>query len=141
MEAQPISSETAAAGITRKRPPGREHVIVARPNGRGRYDAIHTGEILVKSTSIPFLAGCRALLARGFDPNATAVMRHEGSTTDSLRGRIGKAAELTVSEATRDGKPRFATYHPFQDSEASVGGRPTVRSNAQGLPEGLEAAE
>jgi hypothetical protein len=118
------ATDETAAGI----------IIVARPNGRGRYDAIHAGEILVRSTSIPFLAGCRALLARGFDPDAVAVMRHEGSSTDSLRGRIGKAAELTVSEATRDGKPRFATYHPFQDSDASVGGRSPVAQTAEMAP-------
>src|SRR5262249_10841778 len=123
--------EETAAGIT----------ITARPNGRSRYDALYLGEVLVKSTSIPFLAGCRALLARGFDPNAVAVMRHEGSTTDSLRGRIGKAAELTVSEATADGKPRSAPYPPFPDSEANVTGRPSVRSAGLGAAEVAEAAE
>ena len=105
--------------------------ILARPNGRGRFDALYLGETLVKSTATPFLAGCRALLARGFDPNAVAVMRHEGSNTDSLRGGIGRAAELTVIEATTDGRARFAPYRPFPDSEANVTGRPPVRSADQ----------
>jgi len=46
-----------------------------------------------------------------------------------------------VIEATRDGKPRFTTYHPFQDGDASVAGRPPVRSPVEGAPEALEAAE
>jgi hypothetical protein len=125
-----MSSETAAAGIT----------IVARPNGRGRYDALHAGETLVKSTSIPFLAGCRALLARGFDPDAVAVMRHEGSNTDSLRGRIGKAAELAVLEMERGNAPRFIKYRPYEGA-VEVRGCPPVAQTAEGLAEGLEAAE
>src|SRR5262249_39035007 len=120
-----------AAGIT----------ILARPNGRGRYDALYLGETLVKSSNTPFLAGCRALLARGFDPNAVAVMRHEGSNTDSLRGRIRKAAQLTGIEATTHRRARFAPYRPFPDSEANVTGRPPVRVPAEGATEVAEAAE
>jgi len=93
--------------------------ITARPNGApGRFDVLYSGEVLVTSTTTPFLAGCRALLARGFDPNAVVVMRHEGSSVDSLRGRIGKAAELTVLEREKGCAPVFHDGDPSTAEES-----------------------
>ena len=49
------------------------------------------------TSSQPFLEAARVLLDRGYDPTTRIVMRHAGSTTDSLASTIGAAAKLTVS--------------------------------------------
>jgi hypothetical protein len=57
--------------------------------------------------SAPVLALCRQLLAAGFDPSRPLEVYR--ATTLALYVRtIGEAANLTVRESTRDGRPRFA---------------------------------
>jgi len=90
----------------------------ARPDRPGKYAVEVAGEFIVRLTREPFLAGCRALIERGYDPTARAVLRHAGSTTDSLTGPIGEAAKLTVREPTRGNRPTFALWHPFPGAEA-----------------------
>jgi hypothetical protein len=92
-------------------------VIIAAPafdhRGRrlpGKFDALLGDRLLVDGTRQPFLDGARSLLELGFDPDAMVLMRHQGSTVDSLRAKIAIAAALTVDEA---GTPRFKRWKPF----------------------------
>jgi hypothetical protein len=78
----------------------------------GEYSAHVNGELIVWSSRQPLLDAARALLDKGADSNAWLIMRHAGSSTDSLRGKIGLLAKLTVKQPDR-GSPHFAKYVPF----------------------------
>jgi hypothetical protein len=105
------------------------------PKRPGRYAAKLGETVLVSSTRQPFLDGCRALLATGHSPDTIAVMRHAGSSTDSLRGPIRAAAKLTVRE-TDDRGPLFETYVPLDDDQkAQLRASPprTIAQTASGV--------
>jgi hypothetical protein len=67
-----------------------------RDDRRGVYDAHCDGRYLV-SSPCPFIDGCRVLLAWGYDPDASVVMRRQGSDADALRGRLGIVAGVEVN--------------------------------------------
>jgi hypothetical protein len=78
----------------------------------GKFDATVDGRVLVHATKQPLLEGCRVLLAEGVDPDAVAIMRHAGSSTDALRAKLGAAAKVTVAERDRGGV-RFEHWQPL----------------------------
>jgi hypothetical protein len=90
-------------------------VIVVEPARRadgklaaGLYVATLAGDArpLVKSRA-PLLDAARILLARGYAPGATILMRWRGGDVDSLSAPLGVAAALAVDE----GPPmRFVRY-------------------------------
>ena len=101
------------------------------------------GRLLVSGSVQPLLDAGRALLEEGRDPETPIVMRHSGSNADALRGTVGAAAGLTVSDS-RQGKPVFKPWQPYD-------GPPGVRVSAgvresdsaaptQGSPQESEAA-
>jgi hypothetical protein len=53
----------------------------------------------------------RKLVAQGYDPGITLVLRHAGSETDSLRAELGTAASLTVKETGYG--PQFQPWKPI----------------------------
>jgi hypothetical protein len=65
----------------------------------------------------PFLDAARRLIALGFDPGITLLMRHAGSETECLRATIGAAAALTV-EDTKFG-PEFRHWKPLSTQAVS----------------------
>ena len=65
----------------------------------------------------PFFDSARQLLDLGHDPTTVLVMRHAGSDTDALTGRIGAAAKLRV-KGSRKGPPRFVAWDPPRRVEA-----------------------
>lgn len=73
--------------------------IIITPAGTGRYEARLAGDDRVLCVSrTPFFDGARILVAEGFGPNVTLVMRHAGSVTECLRSPLGEAAASTVEE-------------------------------------------
>lgn len=78
---------------------GHSVIISAVPLGAGRFEAWCDGEVVVGCTPEPLLAGARALLAAGYDPDTIATMRHAGSDVDALSARIGMAARFCVEES------------------------------------------
>jgi hypothetical protein len=112
------ASEQRAVGQTAPRspnspagPPGQPLAIIVAPVGRGQFRAwLDRGPELVRSSSTPFLSGCRKLLDLGYDPQQQVVMRHSGADHDALRSSIGAAARLTVRED--GGGPRFVRLAP-----------------------------
>jgi hypothetical protein len=85
------------------------------------------GEDLVVDSHQPFLDGARELLQRGYDPETILVMRHAGSKTDSLRGKIGEAAKWTVTEPDR-GKIQFRKWAPPNFKGGSELSIPTIHA-------------
>jgi hypothetical protein len=84
-------------------------VITLEPGERpGSYLASLDGEALCVSRQ-PFFEAARELIARGFPAEVMLIMRWRGSSADALRGRLGLAAGLTVSESDRGG-PRIVPY-------------------------------
>jgi hypothetical protein len=69
----------------------------------------------------PLLDAARELLRLGADPDAILIMRRFGSSTESLRARIGVWALLTVKERDRRG-PVLEAWgrHPFSPVSAPV---------------------
>jgi hypothetical protein len=61
----------------------------------GIYKVSHNGRPLCDSPCPP-LDGARLLLAQGYDPDATVVMRRAGSDMEALRGRLGTVANLRI---------------------------------------------
>ena len=92
-----------------------EITVVVAPTSRrtGRYVARlgERGRVLCKSSTKPFLDAARHLIALGFDPGITLVMRHAGSETECLRSTIGAAATLTVEDTTYG--PRLRPWKPL----------------------------
>ena len=103
-------------------------VITVRERGDrpGLYDARCDGRYLVTSTC-PFIDGCRVLLAWGYDPEANVVMRHIGSDTAALRGRIGVVASVEINgHGTGFRRARAGAKAPsvhFNDPPATLGAR------------------
>jgi hypothetical protein len=84
-------------------------VITLDPGERpGSYRASLDGKTLCISRQ-PFFTAARELIARGFAPDAQLAMCWRGSSADALRGRLGLAAGLTVSESERGG-PRIVPH-------------------------------
>jgi hypothetical protein len=113
------------------------HSVALGPGGGrvpGLYDAYCLGiRLLVARTRQPFLDGARALLALGFDPATAVVLKHIGSDTECLRGRIGTAAGLTVGESDIAGI-RLRRWKPYP-SRAVAPTAPMVPALAEGPPE------
>jgi hypothetical protein len=95
-------------------------LIVQETAGRhGRFDGwIEGSQVVIPSSTQPFLDAARELMRRNVDPATVLIMRHKQTGTDSLRGRIG---------ATR---PRAAT--PQLDHEEIRGSRPQRPSGKSG---------
>jgi hypothetical protein len=101
---------------TNKRPSGQSVTgrtiitVIVTPADAGRFDAATLdGAPLLAGSRQPFLEAARVLLARGADPDTTLIMRHTGSATVALRGKLGAVARLTVKEPDR-GRMQFAAW-------------------------------
>jgi hypothetical protein len=102
-----------------------------------RFDAFLDGELIVTSRQ-PLLNGARALLARGFDPDAMLTMRHAGRAYDSFHPKpLREWARWTITERDRRGLQRIG-WRPFADASGSHAVASSRGEN--GLAEG-EAAE
>ena len=87
-------------------------VLSPAPTGTGRFEARSDRDDRVLCVSrTPFFAAARKLVALGNDPDATLVMRHAGSETDSLRAELGIAAALTVEETNYG--PKLRRWKPI----------------------------
>jgi hypothetical protein len=84
-----------------------------RQHGRVHVDKFeaHLGARLLLISRTPFLDSARLLLAEGIKPATRLVMRHYGSSEDSLRATVGAAAKLTVKETGY--APKFAPWAAF----------------------------
>ena len=88
------------------------NLIITPVNPYGNYMASLDGKIIVASTREPLLAGARALLKQGADPNSVVTTRHAGSDHWAMRSTIGAAAALTVVERNSGGI-RFGKWQEF----------------------------
>ena len=104
-------------------------VSVANYGNRGPLFAAHLGDrLIVASSTQPLLDSARVLLREGVDPETKLVMRHKGSDTDALSGRVGELAMLTVWE-TAEG-PRLGRWRA-DESRVSA---PRIDETEQGGP-------
>ena len=55
----------------------------------------HWGDILLATSRTPFFDSARKLLEIGAEPTDLLIMRHQGSSTPSLRARIAVAVTDT----------------------------------------------
>lgn len=99
------------------------------------YEARLAGGLeLLCVSSTPFFASARKLIAAGYDPKSTLVMRHAGSGADCLRCPLSSAAVLTVEE-TKYG-PKLRRWKPLSTLE----GPPRIALDdraAQSVTDGL----
>jgi hypothetical protein len=87
-------------------------VVSPAPRSIGRYEARLDGDDRVLCVSrTPFFDAARELVAGGYDPNVTLILRHAGSDTASLRATVAAAARLTVEET--DFGPRGRPWKPI----------------------------
>jgi hypothetical protein len=63
----------------------------------GLFEAKLNGRLICRSRQ-PLLDSARKLLAEGYDPKTTLVLRYVGSEVDAMTATIGAAAKLTVNE-------------------------------------------
>ena len=76
--------------------------------GGGERWSAHTypeGDVVVASCRDPFTDGARALIARGYPPEAVLMLVDKTSGLPGLTGVLGKVAKLMV-----DGRTRFAPF-------------------------------
>jgi hypothetical protein len=87
-------------------------IVTPAPRGAGRYQARLEGDDRVLCVSrTPFFSAARKLIAQGYDPDITLIMRHAGSDTHSLSAKLETAAALTVEETPYG--PKFRRWKPF----------------------------
>ena len=103
-------------------------VTIAPAGNPGHFSAEVAGEKIVTSSRTPFCDAARVLLDRRADSNSWLILRHAGSDTDCLRGKVGVIAKITVAEGDRDA-PRFRPWRPF----LSRRGSPPMHSNGSSL--------
>jgi hypothetical protein len=84
-------------------------IIVVKPIGSGRFEAILDDRILCQSTT-PFLSAARVLEAEGIPKNTKIIMRHIGQNHDALRSTVEAASKLAVDETKTT---RFVKWRPF----------------------------
>ena len=139
---------TVAVPVSADRPPHQTVVIVVSPatnadgqraySKRGQpFNASIDGRIIVTASPTPFLDAARVLAAKGVDPAAIIVMRHQGANYDALRSTVGAAAKLRIKE-TNTGRPKFAWFVPWDHgAKASQGEAPIAQTDlaATYLPE------
>lgn len=115
-------------------------IIIVKPAGTaGAFAAYAAGVQLCSSSRTPVLDAARVLLSQGVDPGTIVIMRHQGSTVDALRARLGVAARLTVGD-DRFGKPKMRWTAPLGDvaappiapNEKSGGPRRKIEYASQG---------
>jgi hypothetical protein len=101
-------------------------VIMETKQRNGRFEARLDGDDRVLCVSrTPFFDAARELMANGYDPNLTLIMRHAGSDTDSLRAKLGTAASLTVEET--DYGPKLRRWKPFSTLAVAPSSAPADR--------------
>jgi hypothetical protein len=85
-------------------------IVVSSTKSAGYFQARlqQSNEVLVKNSRQPFLDGARVLVAKGYDPNTSLVMKHMGSDIVALRAPLGMAAKLSVEEGPHG--PRFVGF-------------------------------
>ena len=88
----------------------RQQVASARPMCSRPVGAISC----LATSRTPFFDSARKLLEIGAEPTDLLVMRHQGSSTPSLRARIAVAAKLAVTD-TRVGPPIRSVGGPERD--------------------------
>ena len=73
-------------------------IVIAPAGGQRQADVFtaHWGDILLATSRTPFFDGARKLLEIGAEPTDLLIMRHQGSSTPSLRARIAVAAKLAM---------------------------------------------
>lgn len=84
-------------------------IIIIHAEGHGTYTACLGDRIICTGRREPLLSAARVLDAEGLDPDTVLIMRHAGSGTIALRGRLGILAKLAVRETEREG-PLFEKY-------------------------------
>ena len=92
---------------------------------------------IIAHSHAPVLALCRRLIAAGHDPKKP-LEAYRGNTLCLRVRSIGEAAQLTVRETTRDGRPRFvklsATHFTALRGDESVHVGPRIAANGRGVP-------
>jgi hypothetical protein len=69
-------------------------VLTVKPLGKGQFAGYVNGELVVERSAQPFLDAARVLKSRGWKDHKVMVMRHEGSSTDSLKATIGEGGKM-----------------------------------------------
>jgi hypothetical protein len=109
-------------------------IVAPVPGSAGHFRAQLEGtdEVLVASSRQPFVDSARALVAKGFDPNATLIMRHSGSNVVALKARLAVAAKLGVEEGPRG--PRFVPHRTGPKTHVAASPVAKERERPPALP-------
>ena len=97
-----------------------------------RFDACLGGELITTSRQ-PLLDGARALLARGFDPDAMLTIRLGSSAADSFRPKpIREWACWIITERDRDGLRRERWRSPGNAASSTRDAHQTATTPRRG---------
>jgi hypothetical protein len=125
----------AADGSRAAERPALIIVVSPVPGSPGHFRAQLEGtdEVLVASSRQPFVDSARALVAKGFDPNATLIMRHSGSDVVALKARLAVAAKRDVEEGPNG--PRFVSHRTGPKTRVAASPVAKKQERAPGLPD------
>lgn len=93
-------------------------MIIVTPAGRSRFRIDLGGENLGISDE-PLYSTARILMARGENPDLVLGLKHAGSDTLCMTGRIGQLAGWTIVENAKTG-PIRARYRAFGDAPGTM---------------------
>ena len=85
---------------------------------------------MLTTSRTPFFDSARKLLEIGAEPTDLLIMRHQGSSTPSLRARIAVAAKLAVTD-TRVG-PRYVPWVDLREIWAKTEETPRLTDGRGG---------
>ncbi len=88
---------------------------ISTADSPAEFSAWVNGELVIASSRTPYFDAARALLEQGADSNSILVLRHRGSTTNGMVGKLGILARLSVKEPDK-GRAHFARYIPIASS-------------------------
>jgi hypothetical protein len=128
-----MASAKSDGAVSAERP---QLVIIVAPvpgsAGHFRAQLAVTDEVLVASSRQPFVDSARALVAKGFDPKGTLIMRHSGSDVVALKARLSVAARLSVEEGPHG--PRFVPHRTGSKTRVAASPVAKERRRAPILP-------
>jgi hypothetical protein len=105
----PLSQSKQSAPATH--PADAALLLILRPRGRSRFDALVGETQIVKSSAQPISDAARFLHSHGYSDDRLLIVRHEDADHDAIRGRLGIWRRVRVREDR--GPPRQVAWEPL----------------------------
>jgi hypothetical protein len=107
-------------------------VIVLKPRGHGRFDALFNGAPIVAASSQAIPDAARVLHRLGYDDDFVLVAWHANSNHEAIRGPIGVWRRVRIREDRRG--LRLVRWEPFPSRRVRANKRDSEAGGAARAP-------